>query len=161
MWNKIKTYWNERIKEKTDSFDYDNCWVVDKIYNKNEFLSKIIKIVPNESVWNVYGVFDKDIVELLSEFRTRSLKKKNSAYQIKINLNKNSKRKILKSIHKWDLDKNFISQSIYKKETSYFSSNDNLHNCCTSVSFNINEFEMENLKNDEIIEYKKRMNSEY
>jgi len=153
MLKRIKEYFSEiakKNKSNSDLFDYHNCWVVTEIKDKNKFISKMIEIVPNDSIWDVWGVFDANIQSQLLKYEING--KDNKTYKFKTVLSSKNKNEIQNLIAKWDFEGNFIAQFIYKDNDYFFSANDNLQNLFVSTSL-IEKKIMEQMKNENIINY--------
>ncbi|MBD1395725.1 hypothetical protein H9Q13_00980 [Pontibacter sp. JH31] len=144
---------------KGKEIDFDNCWIVDEINDRNKFLALIISIVPEDSIWSIEGLADEEIYHLLSIYPisddTKVWKgtvwpKQNS---FKVKLSKKAKEEILLALPNWNLESNFVHQHIYKDEEFYLTSYDNLDKACTWVSKSLDQGELEKLKELRVIDF--------
>lgn len=145
--------------------DFNNCWTLNKINNRHIFLSRIIELVPIDSIWYIEGIVDEIILSVISKYFDNDNTKmeigtiwpKQKSYRIK--LTKEAKAKILNVIDRWALDWQLEHQHIYKDNEVFLSSYDNLHKRATWVSKGIEWKEMEKLKTENIIDYYETNNS--
>jgi len=111
--------------------DFSNAWTLE-IYSPHAFLSWLVSIVPNQSVWTVDGLYDRRARQFLKRFRAGGqVKMFNATTSLKlpfveVDLNSESKPLIMAQIHQWNLDTDFIHQSIRCGDTVYFLAHDNL-----------------------------------
>lgn len=106
-------------------------------------LKEIIRIVPENSIWSVEGLYSKEIYDVIEPFviedevyiKRATIFPKQDCF--KIQLNQKSKKIIASKIDDWNLDWEMIHQHIYKGKISYLNSYDNLHEACTWIAYEL------------------------
>lgn len=132
-------------------FDFDKAWSFLQIRDKHRFLKWVLSIVPDGTVWNIEGVYDPAILEVLREFPATDNVRISRAtiwprqHTLKVLLTEASKAKLASCLEKWNLDGDLIHQHIYSDTAVYFRSYDNLHENCTWVSHLISRDQLEPL----------------
>jgi len=159
MWIFLKKILNIKTNYEGKQIDFDNAWIIDKINNRENLLEFLFENTPEKSVWSIEGVYNKDILNLLSKFAHTDETKVAlgtvwpKQIHIKILLTNDSKFEILKHISNWDLSEDIVHQHIYKEDVFYLTSFDNLSENCTWISKNITKKLLENLKQESIIDF--------
>src|SRR4030042_613556 len=149
-----------KIRRKKDlqgkEIDYNNCWTIDKLRNKEGFLKRIIELVPNGSIWAIEGI-SKELIEYFSEYHIIDDQKTAlgtiwpKQRLLKIKIDTNSRDLIVHKLSKIDLSQEIIHQHIYYGDKFYLTSFDNLHKDCTWISKDFKRLEFEDLiKNGEL-----------
>jgi hypothetical protein len=155
----FKKIFSIRTDIKGNQIDFDDCWTVDKIINRNRLLARLIELVPIDSIWTIEGLSDKNIYDLISKhifvddnkvWNGTIWPKQNF---FKIQLTETAKTDILKELPGWDLELNIIHQHIYKDNKYYLTSYDNLHEWCTWISMYFDIVEMNKLKDQNILDF--------
>jgi hypothetical protein len=157
--NIIKKLFKKKSELKGKEIDFDNCWSLKKIKDREELLKKIIEVAPENSIWSIEGIEEKNIYEAISKHITTD----NTMMQIgtiwpkqkiaKVLLTEIAKKEIVSSIPNWNLDYNITHQHIYKEDVVYFTSYDNLDPKCTWISNLIDKEDFKNLSEKMIIEF--------
>jgi hypothetical protein len=131
--------------------DYDNSWCIGDIRDRNAFLSHILDLVPDGSVWAIEGIYEEEILARLGPYETNDdvqvLKGTMWPRQItvKILLDAENKKRIKTMLPDWDLNVNFTHQHIYHREDVLFTSFDNLHDGITYLSRRLDRKALEKL----------------
>jgi len=139
--------------------DFKKAWTVDRIKDRNKFLSKIIELVPSESIWTIEGHYDEGIHKIIFKHLIEDDIKvwKGTVWPkqnfIKVKLTDDAKSDILNALPSWNLKHNIIHQHIYKDGQFYLTSFDNLEETCTWVSMEFPKSELDKLKEDDIIDF--------
>ena len=148
-----------RSEIKGNQIDFKTCWTVNKIYDRNRFLARLIELVPDNSIWTIEGLSDKDIYNLIAKHIViddtkiwrGSIWPKHDLYKIK--LSEKAKKDLLKGLSKWDLVRNIEHQHIYKGDKFYMTSYDNLHESSTWLSKDFDIKEITTLKDQGVIDF--------
>ncbi len=123
MINSIKKFLGIETDINGKEIDFNNCWNINEINDRNQLLARIIELVPDESVWSIEEVGNKEILDVISKHIITDEQKpskgtiwpKQKLY--KILLSKDAKADILRNIDSWDLSWNIMHQHIYKGAT--------------------------------------------
>ena len=105
--------------------DEDKFYYLYDIGDKNRFLSWVIYHMPDGSVWAVDTVIDQPILSRLKRVQIRG-KGKRHGIDSEVLLDRQVKNEILKWLPEWDLEFNFVHQSISFKVKQLFIACDNL-----------------------------------
>lgn len=161
MFDIFKRLFKKENEIKGKEIDFDNCWTLKKINDREELLKRIIEIAPENSIWSIEGIEEKYIYETISKHITSDDKIMQNGTiwpkqkNVKVLLTEIARKEIINSIPNWNLDYNIMHQHIYKADMVYFSSYDNLHPRCTWFSNIIAKEEFKTLSEENIIEFDK------
>ena len=151
--------WVPKEERNGAEIDFNNAWEFESISKKNEFLSWLIQYVPNNSIWSIEGLYNKELFRIIRHYLTddglqvqRGTVWPRPKY-CKVLLNEESKNTILKNINKWNLDVDIIHQHIYYQKDIYLTSYDNL--TCVWLTKIIDQSELDKLEEEGIIVYEK------
>ncbi|WP_028887734.1 hypothetical protein [Tenacibaculum ovolyticum] len=152
---------NDDSTESEREIDYDNCWIITEIPNKNKFIKEILDCLPENCIWSIEGMFDKGIYDTISDFIILDEKKK-TKYTVwpkhnffEVKLTNEARSKVLENIMEWDFDANFIHQNIFSENHCYLTSFDNLHRACTWISDFFEISKLNDLKKKGILDFEK------
>ena len=160
MINSIKKFLGIETDLIGDEIDFNNCWNIFEINDRDKLLSRVIELVPDESVWSIEGIENKEIFDVVSKYIITDDQKpskgtiwpKQKLY--KILLSKEAKADILRNIDNWDLSWNIMHQHIYKGDIFYLTSYDNLDKASTWISMELAKTELDKLKEQKIIDFR-------
>jgi hypothetical protein len=155
----IKKLFGIRTDIKGKELELDDCWIINKINDRNKLLSRLIELVPVDSIWTIEGLSDKKIYEVISNhlFSDDAKVWKGTIWPkqnfFKIKLTDKAKDDILQDLPNWDLDWNIIHQHIYKGDKFYLTSYDNLDEACTWISKEFDIIELNKLKGQNVFDF--------
>ncbi|NLD36196.1 MAG: hypothetical protein GX654_04930 [Desulfatiglans sp.] len=151
--------WVPKEERKGIEINYDNAWEFQSIFNKNEFMSWLIKYVPNDSIWSIEGLYNSKLYQTVQEYTIDDGIKVNRGTvwprpkYMKIKLSEEAKKVILENINNWNLESDITHQHIYYQNNVYLTSYDNLD--CTWLSKDIDQSELDTLEEKGIIQYER------
>ena len=141
-------------------------WAITRLYDKHTFLSNIINMAPEGSIWTVQGVEDFGIISGLDSCKVADggqpgipdLHFKGVRRYL---LNKENKKKIISQIPNWNLDENLYSQHIFVNKDKIFISYHCMQEHYTWVSHQMDLSIMEEMQQHFIMRFDKPGNSAY
>lgn len=157
---------NRIMKRKVDQelkinrqVDLKNCYSIIKITDKNILLQQIILGVPDNSIWAIEGLYDRNIIGVLknhfSDDESNAYKATiwpgQDSYTIK--LTEAAKKDIIANLYNWNLDSDIIHQHIYLSDTFYFTLYDNLSESCTWVGKEFDIKLLMDMERQDIVEF--------
>lgn len=132
----------------------DPRWTFSEVHRPHAFLKWVLSVVPDESIWTVDGV-SRRTRKFLSRFRGPGPANGigplswSTLPSVEVTLDAEAKTLILEQVDQWDLDRDFIHQSISHGGTLYFLAYDNLQH--SSVSKRIAADQLQALIADGIV----------
>ena len=133
-------------------------WSVVRIYDKQTFLSNMINLAPEGSIWTIEGIEDYTIVKQLELYKVpedelRQQEDRNFKGIRKYLLSKEAKKAVIKLIPDWNLDENLYSQHILWERQKYFIAYHCMQEHFTWVSRKVDESVLDQMQQHFVIRY--------
>ncbi|ANQ51755.1 hypothetical protein MY04_4417 [Flammeovirga sp. MY04] len=140
---------NKKEKYRGKEIDFDDCWIVGKLDDRDKFITRILELVPDDTIWAIEGVQDQSLLDFFRSFASSDEEKVAlgtvwpKQRTLRVRIDSESREKLINKVPEMNLDWEIIHQHFYYEEHFYLTAYDNLDTCCTWISkrFTIQDFD--------------------